>query len=47
MRKARPAFAAGPKPWMKHMGRLKGLHKETELIDKRIEEAFEHIDTEE
>jgi len=42
-----PPSAAGPKPWMKHMGRPKGLQKRTELIDKRIEEAFEHIDMEE
>jgi len=28
-------------------GQAEGLQKETELIDKRIEEAFEHINTEE
>jgi hypothetical protein len=39
--------AAGPKPWTKHLGKLTRLHKETELIDKRIQDAFEHIDAEE
>jgi hypothetical protein len=39
--------AAGPKPWMKHLGKLKRLPKETEQIEKRIQDAFEHIDAEE
>ena len=34
------------KPWMKHFGKLKHLHKETRLVEKRIEEAFEDIDRE-
>lgn len=34
------------KPWMKHVGKLKHLRKETEQINKRIEEAFERIDKE-
>jgi len=34
------------KPWMKHLGKLKSLHRETARIDKRIEEAFEQIDCE-
>lgn len=34
------------RPWMKHMGRLKHLRKETERISKRIEEAFEQVDRE-
>lgn len=34
------------KPWMKHFGKLKHLHKETRLIEKRIEEAFEQVDPE-
>jgi hypothetical protein len=32
--------AVGQKPWMKHMGKLKGLHKETVRINKVIEETF-------
>lgn len=36
----------GQKPWMKHVGRLKHLHKETERINKIIEGAFEQIDPE-
>ena len=38
--------AAGQKPWMKHMGKLKDLHKETEPVNKAIEEAFEEVDPE-
>lgn len=38
--------ANGQKPWMKHMGKLKDLRKETERIDRVIEEAFEKIDPE-
>ncbi len=34
------------KPWMKHVGKLKHSRKETVQINKRIEEAFEHIDKE-
>jgi len=36
----------GPKPWMRHAGKLKHLHKETKRINQRIEEAFEQIDGE-
>jgi len=36
----------GEKPWLKLMGRLKHLHKETERIDKFIEESSEQIDAE-
>ena len=36
----------GQKPWMKHMGKLKDLHKETKRINEVIEEAFEGIDSE-
>jgi hypothetical protein len=32
-----------PKPWMKHMGKLKHLRKETLRINKLIEEAFEEV----
>ena len=34
------------KPWMKHLGKLKHLHKERKQIEKRVEEAFERIDPE-
>ena len=35
------ALASGQKPWMKHLGRLKDLRKETTRITKVIEDAFE------
>ena len=38
--------AAGQKPWIKHLGKLKNLHKETVRINKVIEEAFEELDPE-
>jgi hypothetical protein len=38
--------AGGQKPWMKHMGKLKDLHKESERINKSIESEFEEIDPE-
>ena len=44
--KLETAPAGGQKPWMKHIGKLKDLHKETERINKVIEEAFEEIDPE-
>jgi hypothetical protein len=34
------------KPWMKHLGKLKHLRKESKQIEKRVEEAFERIDRE-
>jgi thiamine biosynthesis lipoprotein ApbE len=34
------------RPWMKHFGKLKHLHKERKQIEKRVEEAFEKIDRE-
>jgi hypothetical protein len=34
------------KPWMKHVGKLKHLHRERKHIEKRVEEAFEQIDQE-
>jgi hypothetical protein len=37
---------AGRKPWVKHMGKLKRLHKETERINRLIEEDSERIDQE-
>jgi hypothetical protein len=38
--------ARGAKPWMKHVGKLKHLRKESERINRCIEQAFEAIDTE-
>ena len=37
---------AGEKPWVKHMGKLKHLHKETVRINRLIEEDSEKIDPE-
>ena len=34
------------KPWIKYLGKLKHLHKETERINRRIEEHSEKIDQE-
>lgn len=34
------------KPWMKHVGKLKHLHKERKQIEKRVEDSFEQIDPE-
>jgi hypothetical protein len=36
----------GEKPWLKHMGKLKHLRKETERINRLIEEDSERIDAE-
>jgi len=44
--KLKTAPAAGQKPWMKHMGKLKDLRKETVRITRVIEEAFEEVDPE-
>ena len=44
--KLKTAPAGGQKPWMRHMGKLKDLHKESERINKSIEEAFEEDDPE-
>ncbi len=33
--------ARGAKPWMKHMGKLRDLRRETRRINKFIEQAFE------
>jgi predicted nucleic acid-binding Zn-ribbon protein len=37
---------ATKKPWVKLMGKLKHLHKETERINRLIEEDSEKIDAE-
>ena len=46
----REKLAAGAKttekPWMKHVGKLKHLHKETLRINRLIEEDSERIDPE-
>jgi hypothetical protein len=34
------------KPWMKHFGKLKHLHRERKEIERRVEDAFEQIDRE-
>ncbi len=34
------------KPWVKHMGKLKHLRKETERVNRIIEEDSEKIDAE-
>jgi hypothetical protein len=44
--KLKAAPAGGQKPWMKHIGKLKDLRKETERINRVIEESFEDIDPE-
>lgn len=44
--KLKSAREAGPKTWMKHMGKLKTLRAETQRINRTIEEAFEQIDPE-
>lgn len=44
--KLKTAPAGNPRPWMKHVGALKGLRKETQQVNRAIEEAFEQIDPE-
>jgi hypothetical protein len=34
------------RPWVKHMGKLKHLHQETERINRLIEDDSEKIDAE-
>lgn len=38
--------SATERPWVKHMGKLKHLHKETQRINRRMEEASEKTDVE-
>ena len=40
------AASGGKKPWLKHMGKLKHLHRETVRINRLIEEDSERIDPE-
>lgn len=44
--KLKTSFGEQRKPWMKHVGKLKDLHKETRRIGKIIEEKFEQIEPE-
>lgn len=44
--KLKAASASGDKPWMKHMGKLKDLRKETRRINRLIEKAFEKVEPE-
>lgn len=44
--KLKSASSPCERPWMKHMGKLKGLRKETQRISKLIEQAFEKVDPE-
>ena len=34
------------RPWMKHIGKLKDLRKETVRVNRIIEQAFEEVDSE-
>ncbi len=34
------------RPWMKHIGKLKHLRSERKQVEKRVEKAFEQIDSE-
>jgi hypothetical protein len=42
--KEKLAPSTGEKPWVKLMGKLKGLHKETVRINRLIDEDSEKID---
>jgi hypothetical protein len=42
--KLKTAPVAGQKSWMKHLGKLKDLRKESVRINKVIEHAFEEVD---
>jgi len=42
--KLKAVHASGRKPWMKHFGKLKDLHKENKRIDRLIEQAFEEVE---
>jgi hypothetical protein len=44
--KLAPKTKGGEKPWIKLMGKLKHLHKETVRINRLIEEDSEKIDPE-
>jgi hypothetical protein len=44
--KLRSTTEVNKRPWMNHMGKLKGLRKETRRIAKIIEDTFERIEPE-
>jgi hypothetical protein len=44
--KLKSSRTSSRKPWMKHVGKLKDLHKETQRINRVIEETFEVVDSE-
>lgn len=44
--KLKTAASSGQKPWMKHMGKLKDLRRETARIAKVIDQSFEEVDSE-
>ena len=44
--KLKPKTGVGEKPWIKLMGRLKHLRKETARVNRLIEEDSEKIDAE-
>ena len=46
--KEKLAASSSPRerPWVKHMGKLKHLHRETERINQLIEDRSENIDAE-
>jgi hypothetical protein len=44
--KLRVTAATSKKPWLEHMGKLKHLHKETERINRLVEQDSEKIDPE-
>lgn len=44
--KIKAAPSTGDKPWMKHFGKLKHLHKETVRINRLIEGDSEKVDPE-
>jgi len=44
--KLKETSPVGQRPWMRHVGKLKGLRDETARINELIEEAFEKFDPE-
>jgi hypothetical protein len=44
--KLKKSRSTAEKPWMKHIGKLKHLRKETARINQAIEGAFEKVDPE-
>jgi len=44
--KLKASLRSGKKPWLKGLGKLKRLHKETQRVNRIIEEDSEKIDAE-